>query len=128
MHTMGQILRSVIYDLRLGAFAYIEASYPREPNDTARLLSKVLQGKKCMTFHYHMYSEDPSNIGTLNVYIKERSSGIMTKLFSVSGSQGNEWKKAMVNLVLKGKKKYQVCMCRAHALIFKMRRPKLYYI
>jgi len=95
---------------RIGAFAYIEASYPRQENDTARLLSKALRGKKCMTFYYHMYSmNDASSIGQLNVYMKNKKSGAMTKLFSVSGSQGNEWIEE--KLVLSPKKmngRYQV--------------------
>ena len=95
-----------------GAFAYIEASYPRQENDTARLLSKELSGKKCMTFYYHMYSaSDPSSIGQLNVYMKNVKSGAMTKLFSISGSQGNEWNEE--KLVLSPKKRsnrYQVCV------------------
>lgn len=92
-----------------GAFAYIEASFPRVENDTARLLSKVLSGSKCMTFHYHMYSADPTNIGTLNVYMKSKNFGTMVKIFSASGSQGNEWKQKNLNLIQSRKNtRYQV--------------------
>ena len=63
-----------------------------------------------MTFYYHMYSEEPANMGTLNVYVKNVHSGMVKQLFSVSGSQGNEWKTKSLNLP--GRKKlarYQVC-------------------
>eukprot|EP00795_Rhopilema_esculentum_P007108 gene7108-12760_t len=94
---------------RLGAFAYIEASYPRVENDTARMLSKMLNGKKCMTFYIHMYSADPVNIGKFNVHLKEARTGSMRRLISLSGSQGNEWKKIRLNLSSRSKKgSYQV--------------------
>ena len=88
----------------IGAFAYIEASYPRVENDTARMLSKMLNGKKCMTFYIHMYSADPANIGKFNVHLKEASTGSMRRLISLSGSQGNEWKKIRLNLSSKSTK------------------------
>ena len=109
-----------------GAFAYIEASYPRVENDVARLRSKVFRGSKCMAFHYHMYSADPKNVGSLNVYIKDVDSGSMVKLFSLSGSQGNEWKVKSLDLVPKKKgARYQVCIympifCQCQYIIFKL--------
>ena len=74
---------------------YIEAS-PRRTGDKARLLSPLQQpasGGKCLEFWYHMLG---SNMGTLNVYIKDkvRTSQIWTK----SGNQGSLWQKGRVTL------------------------------
>ena len=84
-----------------GAFAYIEASYPRMQNDTARLISKTFKKSKCMRFYYHMYSADPGNMGTLNVYVKNVRTKVQRKLWSRTGSQGNEWKEQSFRIDIK---------------------------
>ena len=88
----------------------MEASFPRSSGDKAKLVSKSLKGTKCMTIHYHMYSDTAAdNIGTLNVYVKTLKSGLLTKLFTVSGSQGNEWQRKSLDISMKNKKtKYEV--------------------
>eukprot|EP00794_Sanderia_malayensis_P015012 gene15012-16561_t len=83
---------------RLGAFAYIEASSPRVEGDEARLVSKLLQGKKCMTIHYHMYANEQDSMGALNIYVKDGTTGLEMKIFSKSGSQGSGWIKKSLDL------------------------------
>ena len=69
---------------------YIEASSPRRQNDNAKLsFTSAGSGSFCMTFYYHMNGRD---IGVLKVY-----SGGQIK-FSKSGSQGNTWEKAEVDI------------------------------
>jgi len=51
-----------------GQYAFIEASYPRKPNDTAVLRSpsiRPLTGGVCFKFSYHMHG---AHVGTLNIY------------------------------------------------------------
>ena len=73
---------------------YIESSSPRRPNDNAKLsFTSAGSGSFCMTFYYHMNGGD---IGALKVY-----SGGQIK-FSKSGSQGNAWKKAEVDITAVG--------------------------
>eukprot|EP00112_Aurelia_sp_Birch-Aquarium-sp1_P024367 Seg768.6 transcript_id=Seg768.6/GoldUCD/mRNA.D3Y31 product="Meprin A subunit beta" protein_id=Seg768.6/GoldUCD/D3Y31 len=91
---------------RMGAFAYIEASYPRMKDDTARLISKTFDKSTCMTFHYHMYSADPGNMGTLNVFVTNLRTNVQRKLWSRTGSQGNEWKGQSLRIDMK--EKFQV--------------------
>ncbi|CAB4026219.1 RNA-directed DNA polymerase from mobile element jockey, partial [Paramuricea clavata] len=68
-------------------YLYIKASSPRQPNDTARLISpSTTQAKSCLLFFYHMYG---NHIGKLRVYVK--SGGKMDSLWSLSGDQGNGW-------------------------------------
>ena len=74
---------------------YIEASYPRRPGETAKLVVTVPNNgnQSCLSFYYHMYG---ASVGTLNVYNGK------TKVFSVSGNQGNNWLIAGKNLYLDG--------------------------
>ena len=49
---------------------YIETSYPRRPNDTAGLVSPVIQKSgayACVIFWYHMFGP---HVNLLNVYMK----------------------------------------------------------
>lgn len=71
---------------------YIETSYPRKPGDFAYLLSKqypATQGKpKCFNFFYHMYGD---HIGSMNIYVKTGPIKIGTKVWNMTGNQGNAW-------------------------------------
>lgn len=79
--------------LRLGHYAFIEASAPRVPGDVARLQSTQFAASttQCLHFWYHMYG---SGIGTLNVYVVT-ASGNQT-VWSMSGNQANTWHSAQV--------------------------------
>ena len=52
---------------------FIETSSPRKPNDTAGLVSPVIQktsSSACVLFWYHMFGP---HINRLNVYMKVRT-------------------------------------------------------
>lgn len=79
-----------------GSYAYIETSWPRKPNDTARLLSPIVpvstRPGNCLKFWYHMYGP---HIETLNVYTMT-SNKQRTLRWTRSGNQGTEWKYGQV--------------------------------
>ena len=77
----------------MGFYAYIEASFPRKENDTARLLSPVLTLSQCLNFWYHMYGQ---HVNRLNVYTKTAKK--MNLAWSKYGSHGNQWRAAHVFL------------------------------
>ncbi|KAJ7385144.1 Meprin A subunit beta [Desmophyllum pertusum] len=73
-----------------GKYIYIETSYPRSPNQRALVsFNGYKSGSACLTFYYHMYGK---TVNQLNVYLGS------SKVFSKSGAQGNEWKKAEVSI------------------------------
>lgn len=77
---------------------YIEASFPRKPNDTARIHSPAITSNpsqaKCLSFWYHMYG---SHIGRLNVYTKVGNQFI-GPVWSKSGTHGNKWWNGIVQV------------------------------
>ena len=82
----------------LGNYAYIEASLKQE-NQTASLASPTLAATKssfyasgaCIVrFWYHMYG---AHIGSLNVYTATNYGTPDKTVWSLSGNQGNMWKK-----------------------------------
>ena len=76
--------------LTSGQYVYIEASFPRRQGDFAKISFKGAHSRtSCITFYYHMYG---SGIGTLNIY------NCGKRLWSMSGNQGNAWKKAQVTV------------------------------
>ena len=79
-----------------GTYAYIEASFPRQLNDTARLISATIprdaRPGKCLAFWYHMYGPD---INTLNVYTKTGGS-LRSVIWKKTGNQGDKWKYGQV--------------------------------
>eukprot|EP00795_Rhopilema_esculentum_P012712 gene12712-3431_t len=79
-----------------GWYIFIETSYPRVPNDTARLVSQRVPStnRKCLQFWYHMYGDHVDN---LTIYMKTGSS--MTKLWQKRGTQGNRWRHGLLNIV-----------------------------
>ncbi|XP_070566222.1 MAM and LDL-receptor class A domain-containing protein 1-like [Ptychodera flava] len=65
-------------------------------NDTATIESPVLRAcsASCqLVFWYHMYGQD---IRTLEVILKQ--AGISTRLWRMSGNQGNQWRRALVGI------------------------------
>ena len=83
----------------MGFYAYIEASLPRKPNDTARLISPTISTSQCLNFWYHMYG---SHVSKLNVYVKSPSASYGVPVWSKYGSHGNTWKAAHVYMNAKG--------------------------
>ncbi|XP_053093430.1 MAM domain-containing glycosylphosphatidylinositol anchor protein 2 isoform X2 [Pangasianodon hypophthalmus] len=92
-----------------GYYMYIETSRPRQERDRARLLTPLFSvvPKKpygnvantpsyCFSLYYHMYGK---HIGTLNVYLRQKSqTGEDSLVWTLSGSQGDHWKQARVNI------------------------------
>ncbi|CAF3948718.1 unnamed protein product [Rotaria sp. Silwood2] len=80
-----------------GKYLMIETSWPTKPGDRARLHSAVFEetngDAKCFRFWYHMYGD---SIGTLNIYLFD---GSYTRIWSLSGSHGNQWYEGQVSYV-----------------------------
>ena len=78
-----------------GHYTYIEASYPRQPSDKARLVSPKIKSinSMCLRFWYHMYGE---HIRTLNIYIRH-SKRKETILWSRTGTLDRKWYAGKVN-------------------------------
>jgi hypothetical protein len=80
-------------------YAFINSTHP---NRTA-----VLQTQKCLNlsgvnnpvleFYYHMYG---AQMGELNVEISTNNGVSWTTVWSLSGNQGNQWRKATIDLQL----------------------------
>ena len=89
-----------------GAYAYIEASFPRVRGDVARLLTRTISSVSttCLTFFYHMMAYKSYHMGTFNVYIEEDAR--KTLLFSKTGPVGSHWNRQ--SLTLRPKKEYKV--------------------
>ena len=81
----------------LDYYLYIESSGLKS-NDYARLISKtlpkILPGKKCLKFLYHMYGR---TIGSLSVRLFAPGQ-TARKIFYKNGDQGHEWNAAFVTL------------------------------
>ena len=75
-----------------GNYVYIETSSPRIQGEKAYLVSPRVSGVQCVKFSYHM---NGGQIGSLKVY---QNMGSLKELFTKSGSQGNQWKKAEVQV------------------------------
>ena len=91
-------LHSSLWFTGNGWYVYIEASEPRKPNDTAKLISSSVAGTtasggKCLSFWYHMYGAD---INTLSVYV--RTGAYDTLLWSKTGTRGDKWIQALVSV------------------------------
>uniref|UniRef100_A0A8C7FE08 MAM domain containing glycosylphosphatidylinositol anchor 1 n=1 Tax=Oncorhynchus kisutch TaxID=8019 RepID=A0A8C7FE08_ONCKI len=99
-----------------GCYMYIEASSPRVPGDTARLLSPLYnvtaaRGPKgsghlpyCISFFYHMKGKQT---GTLDVWLRVKSiASVDTKVWSLIGNQGPDWNQA--NIIVNPSGPFQV--------------------
>ena len=71
---------------------YIEASFPRQPGDNARLYSPPLEffANMCLQFYYHMSG---ATTGSLNVTVRGNL------VFSARGYKGGLWRKASINVL-----------------------------
>ncbi|KAF8768153.1 MAM and LDL-receptor class A domain-containing [Argiope bruennichi] len=83
-----------------GFYLFMEASAPRNVNDTARLFSPVYPSEYsggCFIFWYHMFG---STTGGLRIYVKPESHvfGELPPAWSLYGDQGNHWFRGNVSL------------------------------
>ncbi|XP_071965426.1 MAM and LDL-receptor class A domain-containing protein 1-like [Antedon mediterranea] len=84
-----------------GNYMYIETSNPRIPFDAAELSSPLLPtsaDSKCLQFWYHMHGK---SIGSLEVYRVTPAINEKMLLWSNTGDQGDNWKKAILPLNVK---------------------------
>ena len=76
-----------------GWYVYIETSFPRKPNDTARIISPRVKGNgsskaiRCVSFWYHMYGP---HVDVLRLY-KKQGSSLGKPRWTRQGDQGNKW-------------------------------------
>ena len=77
---------------------HIEASYPRQPGDKARLESPEHPSTvgKCVEFYYHMYG---AGMGTLRVFLRRGRQLDTNPIWSLSGDQGYRWHRASITVV-----------------------------
>ncbi|XP_071851180.1 MAM and LDL-receptor class A domain-containing protein 1-like isoform X5 [Apostichopus japonicus] len=80
-----------------GYYIYVESSSPQQKGDKAWFVSDRIPptGGRCLDIWYHMFG---NAVGTLNVYTQEANSVSPELLWSISGSQGNVWRNAKLNL------------------------------
>ena len=80
-----------------GSYIFIETSAPRRRGHKALLHSALFSPTgsttKCLRFWYHMYG---SQMGTMNIYLSKNGSLPGTKVWSLSGNQGNQWSSGTV--------------------------------
>ncbi|XP_078334103.1 MAM and LDL-receptor class A domain-containing protein 1-like [Crassostrea virginica] len=80
-----------------GYYVYIEASAPRQPNDTAQLISPPVSASsnpRCLTFWYFMYG---AHVNSLNIYIPV-GANLGSPIWTRKGTQGNQWNQAQVTI------------------------------
>ncbi|XP_057298293.1 MAM and LDL-receptor class A domain-containing protein 2-like isoform X2 [Hydractinia symbiolongicarpus] len=90
--------RDHTYGTKVGHYMYIESS-GRKQGKKARLISLPMKAKpngQCkVIFYYHM---DGMHSEALNVYVLREAQGALTKKFSVTGTAGDMWVQAVLNL------------------------------
>ena len=70
-------------------------------------MSKLFSAKpRCMSFFFHMYSHNATDMGTFNVYLTEKARNKESIIFTKTGSQGSQWIKYSVTIT--AKRRYQV--------------------
>ena len=95
-----------------GYYAFIETSWPRKINHTARLISSSVPGTtgstgKCLSFWYHMYGPD---INRLTVYVRTGQPGSPhdTRLWNKEGTQGDNWRQAKMTATARSQFKVRI--------------------
>ena len=84
-----------------GLYAY--AGYSTTAGDIARLLSPTFPSQtttldSCVSFYYRLYGPDVKT-GSLQVFVRPSGSqGVQTPLWEMTGSRGNEWHRARVQV------------------------------
>ncbi|KAI8512343.1 MAM domain, meprin/A5/mu [Branchiostoma belcheri] len=80
-----------------GYYMYMETTLPAT-GDKARLVSPAIVGgsTKCVQFWYHMYGSRTGTLAVFNKVYDHTTQG--TRVWSLSGNQGNAWRRARVTL------------------------------
>ena len=87
-----------------GYYAYAEASFPRQKDDRAQLLSPRLTGDYCLQFYFHMFGPQ---MGKLHIFVLAGAQ--RTALGSYSGNRGERWYKTKADIG--SIQPYQVKIC-----------------
>ncbi|XP_033123978.1 MAM and LDL-receptor class A domain-containing protein 1-like [Anneissia japonica] len=79
------------YGTLQGSYMYIETSYPRYNNETARLWTSSYPATNgtCVKWFYHMYG---ATVNTLNVYIVNTEGTVGAPAWTNRNNQGNIWR------------------------------------
>ncbi|XP_033099732.1 MAM and LDL-receptor class A domain-containing protein 1-like, partial [Anneissia japonica] len=79
------------YGTLQGSYMYIETSYPRYINQTARLwtLSFPATNGTCVKWFYHMYG---ATVNTMNVYLVNKEGTVGAPAWTNKNNQGNIWR------------------------------------
>lgn len=90
------------YGTNIGNFAIFN-TLGSEEGLTGRIESEIIQGgsfAKCFKFYFNMYSPASSNVGSLNIYVKDLKMNQEQLVWSLSRSQTkrNEWKEGRFNI------------------------------
>ncbi|XP_067932933.1 MAM and LDL-receptor class A domain-containing protein 1-like [Watersipora subatra] len=88
-----------------GYFLIADVSYKKN-GDKASLISPTytkLSSTACLSFWYHMWGDD---MGSLEVFLK--TSSRKTKVYTIWGNQGNQWKQFSMTLDLAGSQTFQI--------------------
>ena len=89
------------YDVTTGLYAY--AGYSSTQGEEARLLSPSFPTQtsnidSCVSFYYRLYGPDVQT-GSLQLFVRPSGSqSIQTPLWQMTGSRGNEWHRARVQI------------------------------
>ena len=81
-----------------GYYIYIETSLPRKINETAVLVSPIVnsQNDVCLKFWYHMFGQDINNLQVLTTDVMTGQQNVIWRRFE---TQGNIWRPASITLV-----------------------------
>ncbi|XP_025084901.1 MAM and LDL-receptor class A domain-containing protein 1-like [Pomacea canaliculata] len=89
------------YGSLAGHFIYTEKYFQHHEKDTARLISRMYTNpnsiQHCLRFYYLMQG---SNIGMLNVYTTAQNQTLSAPIWTLSISQGYQWKQAKVTITI----------------------------
>ena len=81
-----------------GTYIYIEASFPRQANDKARIISAGIPADgrmgHCVKFWFHMYGP---HVNALNIYLKQGNQ-LNGPVWKRTGNNGNKWRYGQVSV------------------------------
>ncbi|XP_033122121.1 MAM and LDL-receptor class A domain-containing protein 1-like, partial [Anneissia japonica] len=85
------------YGTLQGSYMYIETSYPRYNNETARLwtLPYPATNGTCVKWFYHMYG---ATVNTLNVYIVDTTGTVGVPAWTNTNNQENLWRLGKISV------------------------------
>ncbi|XP_033117835.1 MAM and LDL-receptor class A domain-containing protein 1-like, partial [Anneissia japonica] len=85
------------YGTLQGFYIYIETSFPRKYNQTARIWTPSYPATNgtCVEWFYHMYG---TTVNTLNVYIVNTNGTVGTPVWTKRDDQGDFWQLGQISI------------------------------